>query len=636
MTTPVANKNPDDASCERQLIELNAALETLIQIFPNVLPEVFREILLRFDGESRLEVAVDQLVKYEHLWVQGRWRPQIESIGTRDTVDATKLSKKDSFRRNSYKVAVKAALLQEFKSLSKSAIKAVLAEQNHSYTSARPILQGIASRNWRHSINKFFSRWSRRTDDEAEKHPFIRWTTSSTNGTRIPTLRKSGDDELDHELDQFILTPLYARCKAQQEARDWDVALRTNQDEARNADAFFECECCFSETTFEQITICSSSSTHILCFRCVLRAASEALYGQSWRRSLHHDQGLLRCIAPAAGNDSCEGCISQDATQRAIIQSSGGSQVWLRFQARLAEEALARARVPLLRCPSCSYAEVTDLYLLPGTLRHHLKTDRPFRTLSFLALTLGIFPLLSVYLLLSSFVFEFGTTPTPAAVIRQSLSHLTQSSQFPTRFQCRAPTCSTLTCTACFKPWRDPHTCCDSAAVELRTTVEAARTETLKRTCPKCGLSFIKDSGCNKLTCVCGYTMCYVCRQGLGPEEGGEGYSHFCQHFRYAGVGRCGECEKCDLYKDENEDEVVKAAGLEAERRWRKKQAFEKRPQGIAEEGGEEEEEEEDNANVGITGEGENWSVQGLVDWLVRNILTTSVRSEGSQLGESL
>ncbi|KAI4202999.1 MAG: hypothetical protein LQ350_002216 [Teloschistes chrysophthalmus] len=626
MTTPVANKYPEDASSERQLIELNAALETLIQIFPNVLPEVFREILLRFDGDSRVEVAVNQLVKYEHLWVKGRWRPQIGSITAKDTVDVTKLSKKDSFRCNSYKVAVKAALLQEFKSLSKSAIKAVLAEQNHSYTSARPILQGIASRNWRHSINKFFSRWSRRTDDEAEKHPFIRWTTSA-NGARIPTLRKSGDDELDHELDQFILTPLSARCKAQQEAKDWDIALRTNQDEARNANAFFECECCFSETTFEQITTCSSSSTHILCFRCVLRAASEALYGQNWKRGIHHDQGLLRCIAPT-GNDSfegCEGCVPQDATQRAIVQSSGGSHIWLRFQSRLAEEALAKARVPLLRCPSCSYAEVTDLYLLPGTLRHRLKTDHPLHTLSFLALALCTFPFLSVYLLLSSFVFEFGTTPTTATVIKQSLTHLTQTSQYPTRFQCRAPACSTLTCTTCFKPWRDPHTCCDSAAVELRTTVEAARTEALKRTCPKCGLSFIKDSGCNKLTCVCGYTMCYVCRQGLGLEEGGEGYSHFCQHFRYAGGGGCGECERCDLYKDENEDEVVKAAGLEAERRWRKKQASKRRPQ----EGGDAEKNEEGNEDDSVEmmgDDGGNWSVQGLVDWLIRNILTTSVR----------
>ncbi|KAL9581156.1 MAG: hypothetical protein Q9212_004071 [Teloschistes hypoglaucus] len=549
MTSPVANKYPDDTNFERQLVELNAALETLYQVFPNVLPEVFREILLRFDGDSRVEVAVNQLVKYEHLWVKGRWRPQIESIGTRDPVDVTKLSKKDSFRCNSYKVAVKAALLQEFKSLSKSAIKAVLAEQNHSYTSARPILQGIASRNWRHSINKFFSRWSRRSDDEVEKHPFIRWTTS-TNGIRIPTLRKSGDDELDHELDQFILTPLSARCKVQQEARDWDVALRTNQDEARNANAFFECECCFSETTFEQITTCSSSSTHILCFRCVLRAASEALYGQSWKRGIHHDQGLLRCIAP-----------------------TGNLEHGFRFY-----------------------------------VAHLARTPKSQIFISFLAHSGTMLRQTTRFVL--SFVLEFGTTPTPATVIKQSLSRLTQTSQFPTRFQCRAPACSILTCTTCFKPWRDPHTCCDSAAVELRTTVEAARTEALKRTCPKCGLSFIKDSGCNKLTCVCGYTMCYVCRQGLGLEEGGQGYSHFCQHFRYAGGGGCAECEKCDLYRDEDQDEVVKAAGLEAERRWRKKQAFKRRSQG------DDAENQEENDSVEMAGDdGAKWSVQGLVDW---------------------
>ncbi|KAL8689724.1 MAG: hypothetical protein Q9218_004669 [Villophora microphyllina] len=622
MASPRVDHNPNNAEFESHLAELNAALETLVQIFPNVLPEVFREMLVRFDGESRVEVVVSQLLKYENLWVKGRWTPRIESTPILDTIDVTKLSKKDSFRRNSYKWAVKAALLQEFRSLSKSAIKAVLAEQNNSYTSARPILQGIASKSWRHSINKFFSRWSRRSDDESEKHPFIRWTTS-TSGIRLPTLRKSGDAELDYELDQSILTPLYGRCKAQQEAKDWDVAIQINHEEAKQANAFFECECCFSDATFEQIATCSSSA-HFVCFSCIFRAISEALYGQSWDRSVHHDRGLLRCVAPT-GHDGCEGCIPQDATQRAIIQSNGGSQIWFRFQSRLAEEALAKARVPLLRCSLCSYAEVTDLYLPPGILRHHLNTDRPFHTLGFLLLAVGLFPFLSILVLLRNFVSEFGTTPTPAAILGKSLFRLGQSSQFPTRFQCRSPTCSALTCTACFKPWRDPHTCCDSAAVELRTTIEAARTAALKRTCPKCGLSFIKDSGCNKLTCVCGYTMCYICRQGLGPSEGGEGYAHFCQHFRYGGGG-CGECEKCDLYKDEDEDEMVKMAGAKAERQWRKRQASKMRPQGDTET-------KENNDRAEDQENEERWNIQELVDWVVRNVLTTSVRSKGSQLG---
>lgn len=145
--------------------------------------------------------------------------------------------------------------------------------------------------------------------------------------------------------------------------------------------------------------------------------------------------------------------------------------------------------------------------------------------------------------------------------------------------------------------------------LDLRETVEAARTAAVKRTCPRCGLSFVKASGCNKLTCVCGYSMCYLCRKGLGvlkreglgryqglqgqrrrairngqrgpqptvdensdsDEEPPEGYRHFCEHFRLT-PGRCTDCTKCELYQDEDEETVARRAGEKAERDWRIRQ----------------------------------------------------------------
>lgn len=87
----------------------------------------------------------------------------------------------------------------------------------------------------------------------------------------------------------------------------------------------------------------------------------------------------------------------------------------------------------------------------------------------------------------------------------------------------------------------------------------------IKRTCPRCNTSFVKSSGCNKLTCICGYQMCYVCRKDIGN---GEGYRHFCEHFRPTGGRGCGQCNKCDLYRCEDEEVVVRKAKEEAERRW--------------------------------------------------------------------
>jgi hypothetical protein len=37
---------------------------------------------------------------------------------------------------------------------------------------------------------------------------------------------------------------------------------------------------------------------------------------------------------------------------------------------------------------------------------------------------------------------------------------------------------------------------------------------------------------------------------------------------------KCTECDKCDLYRGEDEDEAVRRAGEEAERAWREKEGM--------------------------------------------------------------
>jgi hypothetical protein len=88
----------------------------------------------------------------------------------------------------------------------------------------------------------------------------------------------------------------------------------------------------------------------------------------------------------------------------------------------------------------------------------------------------------------------------------------------------------------------------------------------VKRVCPKCNMSFVKNAGCNKLTCPCGYKMCYVCRADLTEE----GYRHYCDHFRPDGDPRpCTECDRCNLWESEDTEEVLRQARIEAERKWR-------------------------------------------------------------------
>jgi len=137
------------------------------------------------------------------------------------------------------------------------------------------------------------------------------------------------------------------------------------------------------------------------------------------------------------------------------------------------------------------------------------------------------------------------------------------------KFVCQNERCGRASCISCSKAWSDIHICHESSLLALRTQVELAMSLAIKRTCPRCNTSFVKSSGCNKLTCVCGYQMCYVCRKDIGN---GEGYRHFCEHFRPNGGRGCTECSKCDLYRCEDDEVVVKKAKEEAERQWMDKE----------------------------------------------------------------
>ncbi|XP_053390019.1 E3 ubiquitin-protein ligase RNF216-like, partial [Mercenaria mercenaria] len=50
-------------------------------------------------------------------------------------------------------------------------------------------------------------------------------------------------------------------------------------------------------------------------------------------------------------------------------------------------------------------------------------------------------------------------------------------------------------------------------ATNMRTYIETKVSEAMLRICPRCKKRFYKLAGCNKMTCTCGTTMCYVCRK---------------------------------------------------------------------------------------------------------------------------
>jgi len=557
----------------KALGELNECLAILGAIFPDVQPQVFREMLQTFSKESRLELITEAMLNHQVKWVRGRWRVP----DTKSAPASTALSKKpadnvpiqEQFRTMEYKNAVKLALYDEFKGLGRASIKAVLAENNYSYIEARQALLEVVSTSWRYAISNFLFR---RKVPVAEEHPLLRWDRHS----RQPQLMPTASEELDEELKEAIIAPLQRNIAEKIVAQDRALAIKLNEDQAEAAEATFDCECCFTSSTFEEIAACDTGS-HFICFRCIRHTMNEALYGQGWAKTFDANKCSLRCIAMPTGSDSCSACIPFELVERAVVAEPKGEETIRKFQQRAMNDSLQKSHLRIRQCPSCAYAEAEET---PKEARRHenLLTTAiivaaimcavntfcfDLDMLQLICTYLGLFFTLRYLAIRNHFNLPpalhpstHNQPPTPA--------HLNNG----TKFICRSPTCLTTTCLRCLAPWTDPHTCYTSTRLALQTYVDSAVSSAIKRTCPQCNLSFIKSSGCNKLVCVCGYAMCYICRSDIGKE----GYMHFCQHFRAEPGMKCAECERCDLYLEEEEKEVLERARARAVSEWREMQ----------------------------------------------------------------
>ncbi|KAK7630544.1 hypothetical protein IWX48DRAFT_633327 [Phyllosticta citricarpa] len=562
----------DEDEEDADLKELNSQLDILTTVFPHVQPEVFREMLVSFSEDSRLHVITEALLKKQDKWVRGRRRAPPVVVGpNKDESEAcARLPTTEKFRSEIYKTAAKEALYAEFKGLSHSTIKAVLAESNYSYSRARPALLAVSSKSWRFSVTNFFTRRKVPSEDD---HPLIEWQKQDPNGGRplAPRLIATNCSELNKELYHTLVVPIMAKQTKEQLQKDRVIANAINDEEAESAGEMYDCECCFTPSSFEQMTVCGSSS-HWICFRCVRFAVNEALYGQGWARSINMERHTLNCLAPVA-DGSCEGFISQESVQRALLEEPDGQTTLSKLQQRAANDVLLKSQLLLTHCPFCHYAEVDDISL---TLRHPAPrwlSKNLVRVTGgcVAAVVFFLSPFLSPIVFLAvaaigtlQLIFNFNNKSllnplheSKARVLRRRMGR---------RFRCQNPDCGRDSCVSCAAEWRDPHTCHAKALVSLRQYVENAISNAIKRTCPRCHVSFVKDSGCNKLVCPCGFTMCYVCRASIKADEG---YNHFCTHFRERVGQRCLECDKCDLYQVDDVDAIAQRVAVRAEGEWR-------------------------------------------------------------------
>ncbi|ETW80698.1 hypothetical protein HETIRDRAFT_476396 [Heterobasidion irregulare TC 32-1] len=129
-------------------------------------------------------------------------------------------------------------------------------------------------------------------------------------------------------------------------------------------------------------------------------------------------------------------------------------------------------------------------------------------------------------------------------------------------FRCQNEECGRASCRKCKKEDHTPKSCQEmeeDKKLDGKHAIEEAMSRALMRNCPSCKKGFIKESGCNKMTCPnCRTLSCYVCREVVS------GYDHFQQTNTngqpLAGASTSTKCPLWDPVEKRHADEVAAAA----------------------------------------------------------------------------
>ncbi|KAK4173608.1 putative E3 ubiquitin-protein ligase [Triangularia setosa] len=122
-------------------------------------------------------------------------------------------------------------------------------------------------------------------------------------------------------------------------------------------------------------------------------------------------------------------------------------------------------------------------------------------------------------------------------------------------FKCVSEECGVISCRLCRQETHIPKSCEEVARENghsARRVIEEAMSAAMIRTCNKCKTPFIKENGCNKMTCTrngCGNMQCYVCSKSCD-------YTHFDDAAR---GGKRGNCPLFDSVEQRHAQEVREA-----------------------------------------------------------------------------
>lgn len=512
----------------------NAYLDELSELFPDADASFLRQCII---GESHTVVSK---VSEKLLGLQ---KPGAAGYPRR-LREGAPLESSDRFRTPQYSKGCLTRLCNDFPDRWKSTIRAVMAECNDDYIASHNRLASMGKSGW---IPGFLSKmFQRRLIEEPAIY----------------------DLELLRDVDRLAAQRTLEVSKA-----DAEIARKLNSDEYTSTGHAITCACCFDDLAWEDLAACPKG--HVFCRACISRYVSEAVFGQQGGSAVD-DRGF-RCM------DASEGTRCTALFEDSVVIACAGPDIFNKWTEKLVVSELGKSGLPYSKCLFCAYAEV-DAEAEDRARGIPTGPDESFADL-LRGLVYGSFTaaILAPFSAMFAFVGLMGWL-VPAIVVRPLLRTLPIEEEHPVHrflswflpappppkpiparmFKCRNERCLRKSCLTCNREWIGLHKCTSDWKSSLRLYVEQAMTLALVRTCPRCSLQFQKLEGCNKMTCPrCAYVMCYVCRKEIGSEK----YGHFCQHFR-AFAGPCRECDKCDLYKVEEDNKAVKEAGKRARERW--------------------------------------------------------------------
>lgn len=335
-----------------------------------------------------------------------------------------------------------------------------MAENNFDYERSRITLLEIAGKSWRFSLTSFL-----RGGRSAVPQDLV-FTTSS------------GCKELDEEI--FALGK---PTREKQMEEDLKIAKLLNEAEHAAASELVECECCYSDCPWTEITACSAG--HFFCHTCLSRSVQEGLYGQG--RNLQGEACSVRCLSSSA-LPPCEACVPHE-----LLSAILPPDVFQSLEDKMATESLERSGLDLIRCPFCAYAEV----VVPEDYR--IRRNATVATILLLVAIGFIIPLaLGAFLvLLVTLVFTLGEPLIPGDILDSVSAFLefvsvgnwidraanrVQRRRRGNFFRCANSRCGRDSCMGCGKEWVPFHKCYEKEEDSVRIYVEKAMADAIKRT----------------------------------------------------------------------------------------------------------------------------------------------------------